>query len=33
MIMDALNIEEKEANNLLLKYGSVRKAIEHYEHK
>lgn len=33
MIMDALNIEEKEANNLLLKYGSVRKAIEHYEHE
>lgn len=33
MIMDALDIEEKKANNLLLKYGSVRKAIEHYEHE
>lgn len=27
MIMKALNIGEKEANTLLLKYGSVRKAI------
>lgn len=33
MIMDALTIEEKEANALLLKHGSVRKAIDNYEHE
>jgi len=33
MIMDALKIEEPEANKLLLKHGSVRNAIDHYEHK
>lgn len=33
MIMDALTIEEKEANTLLLKHGSVRKAIDNYEHE
>ncbi len=30
MIMDALNVEEKFANELLLKYGSVRNAVESY---
>jgi len=33
MVMDALHIEEHKANELLLKYGSVRNAIENYEHK
>ena len=33
MVMGALQIEEQEANALLLKYGSVRKAIENYAHK
>lgn len=33
MIMDALKIEEEEANKLLLTYGSVRNAIDQYEHK
>ena len=33
MIMNALSIEEKKANELLLKHGSVRKAIDTYEHK
>jgi N-acetylmuramic acid 6-phosphate etherase len=28
MVMDALNIDFKKANQLLLKYGSVRKAID-----
>lgn len=32
MIMNALNIKEKEANALLLKHGSVRKAIDNYAH-
>lgn len=31
MIVDALKIEEKLAENLLLTHGSVRKAIEFYE--
>ncbi|MBT8263348.1 MAG: N-acetylmuramic acid 6-phosphate etherase [Bacteroidia bacterium] len=30
MVMDALDISEDKANELLLKYGSVRKAIEAY---
>ncbi len=30
MIMNALNIEYTKANDLLLKYGSVRKVIEKY---
>lgn len=29
MVMDALNIEFEKANQLLLKFGSVRKAIDH----
>jgi N-acetylmuramic acid 6-phosphate etherase len=33
MIMNALHIEENKANELLLKYGSVRNAIDSYEHK
>lgn len=33
MIMDALNIKNEEASGLLLKHGSVRKAIENYAHK
>ncbi len=33
MIMNALKIEEQKANELLLKYGSVRNAIDSYEHK
>ncbi|RMB60626.1 N-acetylmuramic acid 6-phosphate etherase [Dokdonia sinensis] len=33
MVMASLQIEEKEANALLLKHGSVRKAIENYAHK
>jgi N-acetylmuramic acid 6-phosphate etherase len=28
MVMDALNIKYEKANQLLTKYGSVRKAIE-----
>jgi N-acetylmuramic acid 6-phosphate etherase len=28
MIMDELNVSEEEAERLLLKYGSVRKAID-----
>lgn len=30
MIMNQLNIPYEEANDLLLKFGSVRQAIEHY---
>lgn len=33
MIMNALNIKYEEASSLLLKHGSVRKAIENYAHK
>lgn len=33
MIMEALNIEEHLANELLLTHGSVRNAINNYEHK
>ena len=33
MIMNALNIKNEEASSLLLKHGSVRKAIENYAHK
>lgn len=33
MIMNELLMDESEANTLLLKYGSVRKAIENYAHK
>ena len=33
MIMNALHIDEEKANELLLKYGSVRKAITNYEHE
>ena len=33
MVMKALKIEEKEAQELLLKHGSVRLAISAYEHK
>jgi N-acetylmuramic acid 6-phosphate etherase len=33
MIMNTLHIEENKANELLLKYGSVRNAIDSYEHK
>ncbi|MFC4636528.1 N-acetylmuramic acid 6-phosphate etherase [Dokdonia ponticola] len=33
MIMDALDIEEQKARKLLLEYGSVRNAIDNYEHK
>lgn len=33
MIMEALHIEEHLANELLLTYGSVRNAINKYEHK
>jgi len=33
MIMNALSIGESKANELLLKYGSVRNAINNYEHK
>ncbi len=33
MIMEVLPISHKEANALLIKHGSVRKAIEYYEHK
>ena len=33
MIMEALHIEESLANELLLTYGSVRNAINKYEHK
>ncbi len=33
MVMRELKIEEPEANALLLKYGSVRKAVENYAHK
>lgn len=29
MVMEALAVDQKEANALLLKYGSVRKAVEH----
>ncbi|MEH6406904.1 MAG: N-acetylmuramic acid 6-phosphate etherase, partial [Leeuwenhoekiella sp.] len=32
MIIEALNIPESEARILLKKHGSVRKAIEMYEH-
>ncbi len=32
MIMDALDISQETANALLTKYGSVRKAIDNYEH-
>ncbi len=32
MIMEELNIEEEEAERLLFKFGSVRKAIEEYKH-
>ncbi|MDR5591343.1 N-acetylmuramic acid 6-phosphate etherase [Christiangramia sp. SM2212] len=33
MIMEELNIEKKEANALLLKYKSVRKALEAYKNE
>lgn len=33
MIMETLAISHKEANALLIKHGSVRKAIDTYEHK
>jgi len=33
MIMETLNIEEHLANELLLTHGSVRNAINKYEHK
>lgn len=33
MIMDELGIEEAEAGKLLDKYGSVRKAIDHYRER
>lgn len=33
MVMKALSIEEIKAKEILLKYGSVRKAIQHYEHE
>lgn len=33
MIMEALPISQEEANTLLIKHGSVRKAIDAYEHK
>lgn len=32
MIMQALNINKKEANQLLIKYKNVRKAIDSYAH-
>ncbi len=31
MIMEALHIDEKTANSLLLEYGSVRNAINNYQ--
>ncbi|MGY8926225.1 MAG: N-acetylmuramic acid 6-phosphate etherase, partial [Flavobacteriales bacterium] len=31
MILDTLNISYNEAKNLLLKYGSVRKAIDGHD--
>ncbi len=33
MLVKELDIEEEEANKLLLTYGSVRNAIDQYEHK
>lgn len=33
MIMDALKISQETANALLTKHGSVRKAIDNYEHE
>ncbi|MBE17119.1 MAG: N-acetylmuramic acid 6-phosphate etherase [Cytophagaceae bacterium] len=33
MLMKALSIKESKAKEILLKYGSVRKAIQHYEHQ
>lgn len=33
MIVEALGIDPEQAHALLTKYGSVRKAIDHYEHK
>jgi len=33
MIMDAIAVSQETAKELLLKHGSVRKAIESYEHK
>jgi N-acetylmuramic acid 6-phosphate etherase len=33
MIMDAIAVSQDTAKELLLKHGSVRKAIENYEHQ
>ena len=33
MIMEAIEVSSTKAKELLLKHGSVRKAIERYEHK
>lgn len=33
MIMDAIAVSKETAKDLLLKHGSVRKALESYEHK
>jgi hypothetical protein len=33
MVAAELNVSYKKANELLLKYGSVRKAVDNYKNK